>query len=74
MKCARCDADEFANHPSVKCHSFIWPPPGGDSALAQGCRCAVLDNCHGLGRGSDGAKYGWWVSGDCPLHAPGESR
>ena len=27
------------------------PKPGSDEAIAQGCACAVLDNCHGKGIG-----------------------
>lgn len=44
------------------------PNPGSKEALAQGCRCAVLDNNHGLR-----APYppdGWWITGGCPIHAP----
>lgn len=44
------------------------PDPGSDEAMAQGCRCAVLDNAHGLGRGCDGEQFGWWVTEGCPLH------
>lgn len=42
------------------------PNPGSDEALAQDCRCPVLDNNHG--------KYapyppdGFWISGNCPMH------
>ena len=44
--------------------------PGSDEAIAKGCICAVLDNCHGRGHLGDGEKYGWWVTEGCPLHAP----
>jgi hypothetical protein len=48
------------------------PNPGSDEALAQGCRCPVMDNAHGRGA------WGTWdkpegekvfvMSGACPLH------
>jgi hypothetical protein len=41
------------------------PNPGSDEALAQGCRCPVLDNNHGLHAPWHGD---WWVRSDCPLH------
>lgn len=43
------------------------PNPGSDEAIEMGCRCAVLDNRHGLGAYNveDGV---FWISGDCPLH------
>lgn len=44
------------------------PNPGSDEARALGCRCAVLDNNHGLS--APWPPDGWWISGDCPLHAP----
>lgn len=40
--------------------------PGSREALAEGCRCPIMDNNHG--------KYpprppdGWFISLDCPLH------
>ncbi len=40
------------------------PNPGSDAAIAMSCRCPVLDNHHGRGSGP------WWISGDCPVHAP----
>jgi hypothetical protein len=46
-------------------------PPGSDEALDAGCTCPVLDNGHGAGRGGDGARYGWVISGTCKLHAVG---
>jgi hypothetical protein len=43
------------------------PNPGSDEALKQGCRCPVLDNCHG--RGYYAGKPGEFVMiEDCPLH------
>lgn len=44
------------------------PNPGSQEARRQGCRCPVIDNHSGRGRGGDGAHYGWYMSGDCPLH------
>ncbi len=43
--------------------------PGSDSAREKGCKCPVTDNHHGKGRGGDGVKYGWYMSGNCPIHA-----
>lgn len=48
------------------------PNPGSNEALNQGCRCPVLDNGHGKGHFGDGAKYGWWINSDCPLHGSGD--
>ncbi len=45
------------------------PYPGSSAAVAIGCLCRVMDNSHGLGRGCDGHRWGWYVSGDCPIHA-----
>lgn len=45
-----------------------WKPPGSDEAIAAGCTCAVMDNCHGRGRGMDGPRFGWVVTATCPLH------
>lgn len=42
--------------------------PGSDEAIDSGCTCAVMDNHYGAGRGGDGARFGWYTSGDCPLH------
>lgn len=44
------------------------PNPGSDAAIASGCTCAVMDNCRGAGIYGDGKRFGWWISGDCPLH------
>ena len=46
--------------------------PGSDVALAQGCRCAVLDNCHGHGAYIKDGKPIFWISEDCPLHGGGK--
>lgn len=46
------------------------PPPGSDAALAQGCRCPVMDNAHGAGipgLTGDGTPL-YWISAACPLH------
>jgi len=44
------------------------PPPGSDEAFMKGCTCPIIDNCLGKGIGRDGAKYGWWIDSDCPIH------
>lgn len=44
------------------------PKPGSPDAIKQGCVCPILDNAHGAGVGGDGGKFGWWISGYCPLH------
>lgn len=44
------------------------PKPGSREARSQGCRCPVIDNHHGRGRGGDGQQHGWWIAQDCPLH------
>jgi len=46
----------------------IVPPPGSDKALDAGCRCPVMDNGHGRGRGNPPE---FWVSEDCPMHGKG---
>lgn len=49
-----------------------WPngAPGSVEAFKRGCTCAVLENGRGLGRGGDGAQFGWWITEGCPVHAP----
>lgn len=42
--------------------------PGSGEAREQGCKCPVLDNCHGAGRYGDGTQYGWYIREDCPIH------
>lgn len=49
------------------------PKPGTKEARERGCKCPVIDNYHGLGRGGDGAKWGWIVNDGCPLHDPKRS-
>jgi len=44
------------------------PNPGSNAALKLGCRCAVMDNNHG--KWSPYPPDGWWISENCPLHAP----
>lgn len=48
------------------------PYPGSKQALAQGCLCPVMDNAQGKGCGGDGHQFGWYVSGDCPIHGSTE--
>ncbi len=48
------------------------PNPGSDAALEQGCICAVLDNCHG--KFAPWPPNGWYITGGCPVHAPGHSE
>lgn len=48
--------------------SKLKPFPGSNEAVEQGCDCPVADNGHGKGAYDDGDKYGFWVSGTCPLH------
>jgi hypothetical protein len=48
------------------------PNPGSDAAIKLGCICAVLDNCHG--KFAPYPPNGWWITGGCPVHAPGHSE
>lgn len=47
--------------------------PGSPLAVNNGCTCAVLDNHRGQGipltKGGV-TRSTYWVSADCPLHAP----
>lgn len=52
--------------------SATLPKPGHAEALRQGCCCPVMDNHRGLGRGGDGARFGWYMSEQCPLHGGGQ--
>lgn len=46
-------------------------PPGSDAAVKAGCTCARMDNAYGRGAvGSTPGNRLFWISGDCPLHAP----
>jgi hypothetical protein len=55
---------------------MIWiertPNPGSDAALAQGCICAVLDNCYG--KFAPWPPDGWYITAGCPVHAAGHSE
>lgn len=42
-----------------------YPNPGSDEAIAQGCRCPVIDNHHGWGYWS---KDVFSINLSCPLH------
>lgn len=44
------------------------PHPGSPEAVDQGCRCPIIDNGHGKGRGGNGERFGWFMRQDCPLH------
>ena len=43
--------------------------PGSEDAIKLGCKCPVLDNWNGKGRGGNGKEHGWLISGNCPIHA-----
>lgn len=43
------------------------PNPGSDKAVEMGCTCPILDNSRGDQKLGD--TRGFWISGDCPLHA-----
>lgn len=49
------------------------PTPGSQEAREQGCTCAVIDNHHGRGRYGDGDKFGWFITGGCPVHTGDQS-
>lgn len=56
----------------------MTPPPGSDEAIAQGCRCPVLDNSHGKGmyggnllHPESGLPLYVFVD-ECPLHGAGD--
>ena len=45
------------------------PNPGSAEAIAQGCKCPVLDNGHGKGCGREiDGKPVFWINGECPVH------
>lgn len=64
--CASCEASQDAPEPKAV------PTPGSPEAVAEGCRCPVLDNA--AGRGAWGThdmpfeKKVWTHAGNCPLH------
>ena len=43
------------------------PNPGSDEALAIGCKCPVMDNCHGKGYLVAGSGS-FCIREDCPVH------
>lgn len=47
---------------------IIFPAPGSKKASSMGCTCPVLDNGHGEGYLGDWTRFGWVMSGDCPIH------
>lgn len=50
--------------------------PGSDEAIAQGCKCPILDNARGKGSGyvnSEGSPQ-FWINADCPLHGTPEAK
>lgn len=81
LRCGRCNKvlTEHTPMPRPKdpkdqphahaCCGFVYPNPGSDEALDQGCTCAVIDNCHGAGFPYGPGENKFWISGDCPLHA-----
>lgn len=50
-----------------RCGEDPTPNPGSDAALAQGCKCPVLDNGHGDQALADD-RGGFIVTVGCPLH------
>lgn len=42
------------------------PNPGSDEAIAQGCKCPVIDNCHG--KGYMGIPDVFVYTENCPIH------
>jgi hypothetical protein len=46
------------------------PNPGSDEALDLGCKCPVLDNCHG--KFSPIPPADWYITVGCPVHFPTE--
>lgn len=44
------------------------PRPGSLEAVADGCKCAVIDNHHGEGYGGQAGIY--MMTAGCPLHLP----
>jgi hypothetical protein len=47
------------------------PNPGSDDAVAQGCKCPVMDNCRGAGIPTSGGVC-FYYSDDCPMHGRGD--
>lgn len=53
--------------------------PGSPEAISAGCTCPIMDNNRGVGRPDhrstpDGEVRVFWVSGNCPQHAPKPTR
>lgn len=47
--------------------------PGSPAAVANGCKCPVLDNGRGQGAwGSSGKDAIFWITASCPLHGSSE--
>lgn len=42
--------------------------PGSDAAIAAGCICPVLDNCHG--RGAYNYPKSFYITAGCDVHDP----
>ena len=49
-------------------YNYSTPTPGSSKAMEIGCKCPVIDNHHGKGRG-DGT---YWINANCPIH--GDNR
>lgn len=43
------------------------PNPGSDEAIAIGCKCPVMDNCHGQGYLVAGSGA-FCIHSNCPIH------
>lgn len=50
------------------------PPPGSPDALAQGCRCPIIDNHYGAGFGEhpESGLPMYVFNADCPMHGGGD--
>lgn len=47
------------------------PKPGSDAAIADGCKCAVMDNNHGKWPpypANETEPEGWFITQGCPIH------
>jgi hypothetical protein len=53
--------------PLMKKFNNKVPNPGSDEAIKMGCKCPVLDNCHGKGYLVPGSGS-FCVSEACPIH------
>jgi hypothetical protein len=53
--------------PLMKKFNNKVPNPGSDEAIAMGCICPSVDNCHGKGYLVPGSGA-FCVSGACPIH------